>query len=358
MSTTKVATTTRSANCTSRPDSRLHDCSSTAVGGHDSESKARTWRILTPAQRIEKLNGMAMKRAQEMEKVLTPSHPDWPMYELVRRGNPVFKHRWMVLLYAYWALTGAGLLRCPSLAFGMSAFIITYLYIELYGAILHVNLDNPSFLFLPVLWEACLEFQYHHVIPSEITLRSYPQIAADLNLIVALQFIVCTIVFYAHGGLFNPYIHATMACGLVNAYLLEWAHRQAHFPRGKRHAFAQYLQDRGFLVSEALHRRHHQTFDVGFPVLSGLSEPVINFVRAKVCANQWVWLAAFILMTLAGLPCIISVNMRLWEWGGEVVYGGGQESDVYLYVEEILGMARALCLGLSSSCMSFIESNF
>jgi len=319
-STTTTTTPEPASDASSTHPSTSSTCSS-GIPYHPTTPHA--WALHTAAQRIDTLNSMALTRALEMEKTLSPSHPDWPMYALVRAGSPVFKHRWMLLLYSYWVLTAWGLLRAPSLGFVVGAFLVTYLYIELYGAVLHVNLDNPSFLSLPVLWEACLEFQYHHVIPTEITLRSYPQIASDLNLIVGLHFLVTALVFHRYGGLANPFIHTTVACGMLNAYLLEWAHRQAHFSKKRRHPLAQYLQDCGLLVSEQLHRRHHQTFDIGFPVLSGLSEPVINFVRAWVCANEWVWLVGFLGMTLGGLPMVIAGYLKGWErFGGG--RGGGE----------------------------------
>lgn len=134
----------------------------------------------------------------------------------------------MWLLPVFWSFCAYGAATAPSLPFLLGAFLLTYLYIELYGAVLHVNLDNPNFLVrvffwgvsisrwaegdskgggergritlfprlihphptpthththqqtLPVLWEPCLEFQWHHFVPHEICVRSYPQICADM----------------------------------------------------------------------------------------------------------------------------------------------------------------------------------
>lgn len=110
------------------------------------------------------------------------------------------------------------------------------------------------------------------------------------------------------------------------------------------------LQKWGLLVSEEMHRAHHRTFDTGtcvsvctcvyvavwgltdecvrpsihhihpahpkspippnpppqttgFPVLSGLSDPLINALHALV-PNQWVWLALFLGMTLGGVQLL------------------------------------------------------
>ena len=78
----------------------------------------------------------------------------------------VFKHRIWPLLYLYWAYTAYGIFTAPSLAFAIGAFVLTYAYIDLYGAVLHIVLDNPNFLKLPLLGEACLEFQVRVGAPS------------------------------------------------------------------------------------------------------------------------------------------------------------------------------------------------
>lgn len=52
----------------------------------------------------------------------------------------------MWLLPLTWGFCAHGMLTAPSLPFLLGAFVTTYLYIELYGAVLHINLDNPNFL--------------------------------------------------------------------------------------------------------------------------------------------------------------------------------------------------------------------
>jgi hypothetical protein len=43
--------------------------------------------------------------------------------------------------------------------------VFMYLWVDMYGGILHVVLDTPEFIPLPVLGEPCLEFQWHHLLP-------------------------------------------------------------------------------------------------------------------------------------------------------------------------------------------------
>lgn len=219
-----------------------------------------------------------------------------------------------------------------------------------------------------MLWEPCLEFQWHHFVPHEICVRSYAQIAADISLVVLIHFAAAHATFHPCGGLGNPYVRTLAACGVANAYLLQFAHRQAHFPKAQRHPVAAALQRWGLLVSEEMHRQHHRTFDTGtrvciamndacswagahsgcaekcvnawmdvwmpsppsvhvtptclsptpfttgitttagFPVLSGLSDPVVNALHACV-PNQWAWLALFLGMTLGGLQALTVVYL-------------------------------------------------
>ena len=50
---------------------------------------------------------------------------------------------------------------------------------------------------------------------------------------------------------------------------------------------------------------HHHT---GFPVLSGLSDPLVNVVYARV-PNQWLWLALFAGMTFGGIQALTLVYL-------------------------------------------------
>ena len=95
-----------------------------------------------------------------------------------------------------------------------------------------------------------------HQVPHEIFVRSYAQIAADLNLIVGLHFAINMMVY---GGLGDPKIRAAICTAMANAYLLEWAHRQAHMISSVRHPVAKVLQSFHLLFTPEMHRAHHRT---------------------------------------------------------------------------------------------------
>ncbi len=161
------------------------------------------------------------------------------------------------------------------------------------------------------LSDPCLEFQWHHLLPHEITTRTYQHIAADLNGIVGIEFGVHLAAF---NGLEDPRLRCLVCAGVAMAYLGQWAHRQAHFPTAQRHPVAAFMQRCGLLVPPEMHRRHHQTFDEGFPILSGLSDvPITALFRLKLPGQQWVWLSLFLAMVFGGLAAVSALVLPLYD---------------------------------------------
>lgn len=48
----------------------------------------------------------------------------------------------------------------------ITAGLFTFVWYDLFSGILHIVLDNPSFIKMPILCDPCLEFQWHHHIPG------------------------------------------------------------------------------------------------------------------------------------------------------------------------------------------------
>ncbi|TFJ81437.1 hypothetical protein NSK_007398 [Nannochloropsis salina CCMP1776] len=269
---------------------------------------------------VDRLNVQAKHLAAKTIGV--PGDEHYACLQMVKQGATVFKHRIWPLMYIYWAYTVYGILTGPSLAFALGAFVLTYLYIDLYGAVLHIVLDNPNFLKLPLIGEACLEFQFHHIIPHEITVREFRHIAADLNGIIGLEYGVNLILF---NGLTDPAYRCVACCAVLNAYLGQLAHRQAHMRPEKRDAVVAVLQDLGLMVTPDTHRRHHKTYDQGFPILSGWSDAPVTFLYQYVVPSQWVWLAMFVLLTFGGIAGLIRLYLPLAAWALEE---GGLEGAI------------------------------
>jgi hypothetical protein len=120
-------------------------------------------------------------------------------------------------------------------------------------------------------------------------------VVGDLNFVVFVHVLL-------HMGTFG----ATMPSGAANtvvaarvlmAYMGQWSHRMAHAPDSQRPAWVRVAQKVGFLVSPALHKVHHTDYNDGFPILSGVTAPLISAL-IKVMPNRYAWLALFIFLTL------------------------------------------------------------
>jgi len=213
----------------------------------------------------------------------------------VKGGTVVYQQRsevfvgglLMVLFYCF--------ATSPSLAYTAMALAIMYFYVDFYGAVLHVVLDHPPFITMPIIGPGCLEFQWHHAIPNDIVSKPFVQVCGDLNL-VALLHVVWLIVI--NGGLGNRAANTMAAAKLAMAYLGQWAHRMAHTPHSQRPEWVRAAQSLGALVSPILHKAHHTTYDDGFPILSGVTAPVVSAFNHWV-PNRYLWLWAFAVLSLA-----------------------------------------------------------
>ena len=105
----------------------------------------------------------------------------------VRKGAVVYKHRakWLVVFYslvcAYW------LTQVPSAGFLLASLALWVFFMDFYGAVLHVVLDTPEFIWMPAIGEGALEFQWHHSIPRDIVSKDFLEVCGDLNWVCFLH---------------------------------------------------------------------------------------------------------------------------------------------------------------------------
>ena len=111
-------------------------------------------------------------------------------------------------------------------------------------------------------------------------------------------------------GLGNSAMNTMAAAKLVMAYTGQWAHRMAHSKRSDVPIWVRGAQAGGLLVSPVLHKAHHTTYDDGFPILSGVTAPLVALLN-KAVPNRHVWLAAFAFLSLADVWFFTHVCSRL-----------------------------------------------
>eukprot|EP00386_Alphamonas_edax_P012640 GDKI01039365.1.p1 GENE.GDKI01039365.1~~GDKI01039365.1.p1 ORF type:complete len:285 (+),score=72.77 GDKI01039365.1:89-943(+) len=221
----------------------------------------------------------------------------------VRNGAQVYHNRSMVCVVSYLVLAFYFLYNAPNVMYGVAAVIAAWMFVDFYGGVLHVVLDHPPFVDYPVISAGCLEFQWHHVLPYDITAKPYLEVCGDLNLVLFLHIVVHAII---NGGLHNHAGNAVLAAKILAGYFGQWAHRMAHTPPTKRPSWVLWGQKYGILVSPEMHRDHHTTYNDGFPILSGFSAPLVAYM-CKIVPDRHVWLAGFLLLSFTDIYVVSRV---------------------------------------------------
>lgn len=130
----------------------------------------RQQQIDTLNDRVKNLTEQAIATSKSSGKPLALEyvHAQQSMTTLVA-GTPVYQLRSAILVYLYSFLSAilvlVGVIQIPITTSALSMITIFIGY-DLYSGILHVVLDHPSNIALPILGQPCLEFQWHHAIPG------------------------------------------------------------------------------------------------------------------------------------------------------------------------------------------------
>lgn len=211
-------------------------------------------------------------------------------------GALVYPNRylWAVPLYLCVALYLIS--RAPSLLAVVLGLVPTYLCYDVYSGVTHVNLDdsrNLKGLKSYLLFQGCLEFQWHHAIPPDITMKPFVAVCADLNVMVLVNVAINVgLLGYTTGA-------PAMLTGLklFGAYFGQLCHRSAHTPKHKRPAAFQALMDAGIMCPQHKHLNHHKApHDKNF-CLVGYCDVLINAMLRVCGTNDWLWFAIWITWT-------------------------------------------------------------
>jgi len=260
--------------------------------------------------RVQKLTKVAIANAEKSGKPLDPEYvfAQQPMTTLVA-GTPVYQVRSAELVYLYClgatVLIVCGMSRISFLATAMSMMIM-FLGYDLYSGVLHVVLDHPDNISLPILGQPCLEFQWHHAIPDDLVRKDFADVCGDLNVVILIMTIInCYLL-----DVTNP-SGVSMVIGgmkLYMAYFGQYSHRSAHsFARNA--PVAEWLQKKGIMISPKDHLSHHKApHDTDF-CLIGLCNPIIMAMR-DVTINNAVWLSMFLVWSV--IDMVVYVNFVEW----------------------------------------------
>ena len=147
--------------------------------------------------------------------------------EAVRKGDIVYHpcNQFVVgmfILYIGFAFSGA-----PSWAHVFGSVFLMFFAVDFYGAVLHVLLDTPAFIGFPIIGPACLEFQWHHAIPTDIVSKPFGAVLGDLNLVATIHLTWVYLASY-YFDIELSAILCMCAAKLSFAYIGQFSHKQAH----------------------------------------------------------------------------------------------------------------------------------
>ena len=195
-------------------------------------------------------------------------------------GALVYPNR---IVWLPWVMGAVALYLCttaPSLKGFLCMLPAMYLGYDFYSGVLHVALDDPKNLQgvkSYILFQGCLEFQWHHAIPYDGASKPFIACCADLNIIVLILMVLnCGLLGYTSGTR-----AALTGLKLFFAYFGQYCHRAAHTPKSKRPKWVQVLQATGFMTPQAKHNGHHRPpHDENF-CLIGKMDPAVNGLIAR-----------------------------------------------------------------------------
>ena len=222
---------------------------------------------------------------------------------LLRAGAPVYQQR-SATLVALYTIIGVGLVIFgasqlhPLVA--LASIATVYIGYDLYSGFVHVVLDHPDNIRLPLLGQPCLEFQWHRAIPDDLVRKDFCDVCGDLNVVIGLLMLLNVALLDLH----SPIALTMGGTKILMAYVGQFSHMSAHTIGHGSGSFtrqlARVLQDTGLMISTKAHWEHHQApYDKDF-CLIGLCNPIIDALR-RITVNNTAWIVGFVLFSLFDL---------------------------------------------------------
>lgn len=252
----------------------------------------------------DKLNLIVEKKTkaavEESKKTGGPLSPEFVAgsrpKSVLWAGVPIYEVRTGYLPFVYMAIA-SGMIAYgtshTSLATTLLCGIAMFVLYDFYSGILHVVLDCPANIALPVIGQPCLEFQWHHSIPDDIVRKPFVDVVGDLNVVCFILMVIH--ITFSSKMCTDPVALTLTGFKLFMAYFGQFSHRSAHDVNGKN-PVVKALQKAGLMISTRNHQSHHKPpHDKDF-CLIGVCNPIFNVARTAI-PNDRVWLVLFTLWT-------------------------------------------------------------
>lgn len=259
----------------------------------ESYSNMNDWLNVLVQKRIAKAN---------REGEALPAEMAW----VAEHEHEVYQDRFKPMVLMVLVLCAYGIAQTTNPVALLATFVFLYFYIDFYSGVLHVVLDNPRFVRLPLIGVPCVEFQWHHTLPYDISTRRLFDVWGDLNVLL----IVKSLFLFGICG-FTTTAFMVASVGYAFGYANQFSHRLTHTAPRNRPKVAIWMQEHHLLLPPSVHHEHHNDHSVSFPVLSGHSRGLIQRMLGVV-PNGYLWLALFVVLTAFDLVAICWLIERIW----------------------------------------------
>lgn len=225
---------------------------------------------------------------------------------VAEHDHDVYQERFKPFVFVVLALCVYGIAQTTQPLALLATFIFFYFYIDFYSGVLHVVLDNPSFVKLPLIGVPCVEFQWHHTLPYDISTRRLLDVWGDLNV---LLFVKSVFLFGICG--FTTTAFMVAGVGYAFGYANQFSHRLTHASPRSRPKFASFMQKYRLLLQPRIHHLHHEDHTQAFPVLNGHTRGLVQAMLRTV-PNGYAWLALFVGLTALDLVAVVWLLEHFW----------------------------------------------
>lgn len=253
---------------------------------------------------IERLNYLVKQKVEKFiaDSVRSGKPLSVEVEAVVSRNVTIYKERWIwvpLIISSASIVTLLYYLTSPLTV--LVAAIFSFLWYDLFSGVLHVVLDNPEFVKYPILCDPCIEFQWHHHIPSDLACKPFLQVCGDLNLIIT---VILTAYFtpYVGFGYYTPMALCLVSSKILMAYYGQLCHCMSHMPPHKTPNWVRLLQNSGLMISSREHMIHHTFYDDNFCIGSGSCNFLISWCLKNITSNKWCWLGFFVFTLFADVP--------------------------------------------------------
>ena len=195
-------------------------------------------------------------------------------------------------------------------------FIVVWLYTDFFSGILHIVFDNenvniPYFTSLNIIIKNIAhDFQYHHKkVTYAKTINEIYEFILEIKYLIITTFMIPFFLFGNSLEYFELFYVSQML--LAFGVLLQLSHRNSHMPTNLKSSLFIILEKTGIIMSKEYHHQHHTTYDRNFPILSGKTSPLVNYLYNNIKSERFFQILCLFLSIFGGYIGLVMTNFLM-----------------------------------------------